>query len=166
MGDIMRESISTSISWIKSNSKTLNLNDKEIDFSKMDIHVHVPDAAVPKDGPSAGITITSSLVSLLLGINLRKDTAMTGEITLRGFVLPVGGIREKCFAAMRNGIKRVILSWQNKDDVEELPKEIKNKIKFIFAKDVLEVIKHAFYNVKNNIEGKGLIFADSKIPNF
>merc|ERR1711957_983685 len=127
MGEIMRESISTSISWIKSNSALLNL--KDLDFSKIDLHVHVPEAATPKDGPSAGITITSSLVSLLLGLNLRKDTAMTGEITLRGYVLPVGGIREKCFAALRNGIKRVILSFQNKDDVEELPEEIKKEIK-------------------------------------
>ena len=101
-----------------------------------------------------------------MGLNLRKDTAMTGEITLRGYVLPVGGIREKCFAAMRNGIKRVILSSQNKDDVEELPKEIKKEIKFLFCKDILEVMKHCFYNVKMSNERKGLIFENVKTPNF
>ena len=102
----------------------------------------------------------------MLGLNLRKDTAMTGEITLRGYVLPVGGIREKSFAAMRNGIKRIILSWQNKEDVEELPKEIKKEIKFLFVKDILEVIKHCFQNVKLSKERKSLVFEDAKTPNF
>jgi ATP-dependent Lon protease len=91
---------------------------------------------------------------------------MTGEISLRGFVLPVGGIREKCFAANRNGIKRVILSTLNKNDVEELPKEIKNEINFLFCKDIIEVMKHCFHNVKLSNENKGLIFDDVKLPNF
>jgi ATP-dependent Lon protease len=112
----MRESVLTGISWIKSNMNLISPNFK---FSNYDFHVHVPEAATPKDGPSAGITICCSLVSLITGYILRNDTAMTGELSLTGFVLPVGGIKEKVLGAFRMGIKRFILSYKNKVDVEE-----------------------------------------------
>lgn len=99
---------------------------------------------------------------MLIGIPVRRDTAMTGEITLQGYVLPVGGIKEKCFAALRNNIKRIILSVQNKDDVEELPKEIKSEIKFIFVKDIKEVIQSAFHNVI--VESGYKAFAFGSLP--
>lgn len=97
---------------------------------------------------------------------MRKDTAMTGEITLQGYVLPVGGIKEKCFAAIRNKIKRIILSHQNKDEVEDLPKEIKNEIKFIFVKEIKEVIKHSFNNIKINQDNNSLISGNTDLPKF
>jgi len=97
---------------------------------------------------------------------VRKDTAMTGEITLQGFVLPVGGIKEKCYAALRNNIKRIILSFQNKDDVEDIPKEIRNQIKFIFVKDIRDVIKNAFDNIKINKENNRIIFDGISSPKF
>ncbi len=114
--DIMKESVLTAISWIKSNINSIS---KDFDFDNWEIHVHVPEAATPKDGPSAGITICCSLVSLITGYNVRSDTAMTGEISLAGFVLPVGGIKDKILGAYRTGIKRFILSEKNKVDVEE-----------------------------------------------
>lgn len=126
LGDVMKESINTGLSWIKSNANELNLTD--VDFKTLSLHVHVPSAAVPKDGPSAGITITTSILSMLKGVPVRKDTAMTGEISLQGYVLPVGGIKEKCLAAYRNNIKRIILSYKNQKDVKDLPKEIKENI--------------------------------------
>lgn len=125
--DIMKESVLTAISWIKSN---INYILKDFNFDNWEIHVHVPDAATPKDGPSAGITICCSLVSLITGFNTRSDTAMTGEISLAGFVLPVGGIKEKVLGAYRTGIKRFILSEKNKVDFEEAfnKDEIKNEL--------------------------------------
>lgn len=113
----MKESVHTALSWIKSNIKFFS---KNFDLTNWDLHVHVPDAAIPKDGPSAGITICCSLVSLLVGIPLRNDTAMTGEISLAGFVLPVGGIKEKLLGGIGLGIKRFILSSKNRNDVLEI----------------------------------------------
>lgn len=126
--EIMKESIFTSIAWIKSNIHLLN---SSFDFDSTEIHLHVPDASIPKDGPSAGITICCALVSMIKNINLRNDTAMTGEISLAGFVLPVGGIKEKIQGAYAVGIKRFILSSKNRKDVmeylekEEIYKNIK-----------------------------------------
>lgn len=126
--EIMKESVHTSLSWIKSN---LNIINSKFNFEAFDIHVHIPDAATPKDGPSAGITICCSLISLITGFHLRGDTAMTGELSLAGFVLPVGGIKEKVLGAYRHGIKRFILPVKNKVDVleafekDDLMKELK-----------------------------------------
>lgn len=112
----MKESVFTGISWIRANLESLNLN---FNFKEWDIHIHVPDAAVPKDGPSAGITICCAIMSLISNISIRNDTAMTGELSLQGFVLPVGGIKEKILGGIRMGIKRFILSKNNIIDVEE-----------------------------------------------
>jgi len=109
-------------------------------LEETDVHVHFPAGAVPKDGPSAGITITTALVSLFTGRKVRTDTAMTGETSLRGLVLPVGGIKEKVIAAHRAGVKRVILPPKNKKDVKEIPETVKNDLEFFFPETIEEVL--------------------------
>jgi ATP-dependent Lon protease len=145
LGDVMKESAQAALSWIRSRAKALGITeDPEAHFlEKTDIHLHFPAGAIPKDGPSAGITITTALVSLFLGTNCRSDTAMTGEITLRGHVLPVGGIKEKMLAAHRGGVKRVIMPERNKKDLIDIPQNVKDEMEFIFAKNVDEVLEAA-----------------------
>lgn len=147
--DIMKESVYTSLSWIKSNLGILNPNFK---FEEQDIHVHVPEAATPKDGPSAGITICCSLVSLISGFRLRNDIAMTGELSLTGFVLPVGGIKEKILGAYRLGIKTFILSFKNKIDVEEAfdKDNVLKDIKIIYVHTMNDVLANVFTEVRFN----------------
>ena len=113
---------------------------------KIDIHIHAPEGAVPKDGPSAGVTMTTALVSALSGIPVRADVAMTGEITLHGKVLPIGGLREKTMAAYKAGIKTVIIPSQNKADLEEVDDVIKENIEFIYADNLTEVLGNALVN--------------------
>jgi len=141
IGDVMKESAQAAFSVVKANAKRLKIETDR--FSKFDYHIHVPAGAVPKDGPSAGVAMFTSLVSLLLGKPTRPDVAMTGEITLRGLVLPVGGLKEKVLAAKQAGIKTVILPAGNKKDVPEIPREAKKGDKFAFAKDTNEVLKIA-----------------------
>jgi ATP-dependent Lon protease len=112
-------------------------------FEKMDVHIHVPAGAIPKDGPSAGVAMFLTLASLFSERAVRADTAMTGEISLRGLVLPVGGIKEKVLAAMRAGIRRVMLPARNRKDLEEVPAEAKEKIEFVFLEDVDEAVRVA-----------------------
>ena len=112
-------------------------------MDKQDIHIHVPEGAVPKDGPSAGVTLYTALTSLLTGDSVRKDIAMTGEISLRGEVLPIGGLPEKLMAAERAGIKEVLIPAKNEEDLEEVPEEIKEKLKIFPVKTVEEVLHHA-----------------------
>ncbi|RMF64145.1 MAG: endopeptidase La, partial [Calditrichaeota bacterium] len=112
-------------------------------YRKWDVHIHVPEGAVPKDGPSAGVTMTTALVSVFTQRPVRKDVAMTGEITLRGKVLPVGGIRDKVLAAHRAGIKTVILPKENQRDFEEIPEHVKKKVKFVFVEHMDEVLEVA-----------------------
>jgi ATP-dependent Lon protease len=141
LGDVMKESALAALSYIASNAGSLNVEDR---FRlQHDIHIHVPAGATPKDGPSAGVTIFSALVSLLTGRLVRKDLAMTGEITLRGAVLPVGGIREKVLAAHRAGIKVIILPERNKNDIDELPAGIAASLEFHFVKEMAEVLRWA-----------------------
>jgi len=142
LGDVMKESAQAALSYIASNAEALGID--AAFRSRYDIHIHVPAGAIPKDGPSAGVTMFASLVSLLTGRLVRNDLAMTGEITLRGAVLPVGGIKEKVLAAHRAGIKSVILPERNKHDLEEIPKDIAQHLEFHFAKEMHEVIKWAF----------------------
>ena len=140
LGDVMKESITAALGYIKSNSVEFGVNPKV--FDKIDIHLHVPEGAIPKDGPSAGITIFTSLISSLTEIKVKKDIAMTGEITLKGRVLPIGGLKEKLLAAIRYGIKTVIIPKENEKDLIEIQKDIKNKIiikKVEFAREVLEM---------------------------
>jgi ATP-dependent Lon protease len=141
IGDVMKESAQAAFSIVKSNAEKLGIEVKQ--FSKFDYHIHVPAGAIPKDGPSAGVAMFTSLVSLLLHKPVRPDVAMTGEITLRGLVLPIGGLKEKILAAKRAGIKTVILPARNKKDLPEVPKEAKKGLHFKFVKNTNEVLKIA-----------------------
>ncbi len=139
LGDVMKESAQAAISYIRAKHKEFNI---EPEFaSKYDIHIHVPSGAIPKDGPSAGITIATAVVSALTKIPVSKDYAMTGELTLRGKVLPVGGIKEKALAALRKGIPKVIIPHKNLKDLEEIPKDLREKIEFIPVNNIDEVLK-------------------------
>jgi len=141
IGDVMKESAQAAFSVVKANAKKLQIDAGR--FSKFDYHIHVPAGAIPKDGPSAGVAMFTSLVSLLLGKPTRPDVAMTGEITLRGLVLPVGGLKEKILAAKQAGIKTVILPARNKKDLPEVPKEAKKGLKFQFVSNTSEALKIA-----------------------
>ncbi|MBL8924184.1 MAG: endopeptidase La [Myxococcaceae bacterium] len=138
LGDVMKESATTAFSWLRANADRLGLTPAS--FEKVDMHVHFPEGATPKDGPSAGIAIISAMTSLYTGIPVRADTAMTGEITLRGIVSPVGGIREKVLGAHRAGIKRVVMCEKNKKDLVEVPDVVKNELQFFFVTKIDEVL--------------------------
>jgi len=138
LGDVMKESAQTALSYLRSQAKKLGLDMG--DYGKFDIHVHVPAGATPKDGPSAGVTIVVALASLLLKRRVRSDLARTGEISLRGRVLRVGGIKEKVLAAARFGVKDIILPEQNKPDYEEVPPEVRKRMKVHFVKQISELI--------------------------
>ncbi len=141
LGDVMRESGLAALSYVRSNTHRWGI---PRDFlEKSDVHIHVPSGAMPKDGPSAGITLVTALVSLLTGVNVRHDVAMTGEITLRGRVLPIGGLKEKVLAAHRAGIKRVIVPARNAADLEEVPDEVKRELEFVFVTHIREVVEAA-----------------------
>jgi ATP-dependent Lon protease len=142
IGDVMQESARAALSFIRSRAAHLGLDENF--FDKIDIHLHIPSGAQPKDGPSAGVTIATALASLLLNRTIKPDLAMTGEITLRGQVLPVGGIKEKVLAAHRYELSTVILPSQNQFDLEDIPEEIRNTMKFIFVDTVDDVFQHAF----------------------
>ena len=141
LGDVMKESATAALTYIRSHMKSLNIPD--IDFSKRDIHIHVPEGAIPKDGPSAGVAMVVCLASLLTGRPVRRDLAMTGEITLRGDVLPVGGIKEKVLAASGAGIKDIILPHLNKKDEGEIPDNVKKGVSFHFVQKIEEVLELA-----------------------
>ena len=140
LGDVMKESATTALSFIKANSKSLHI-DPEV-FSKHDIHIHVPEGAIPKDGPSAGVTMLTALASVLTGKKVKPYLAMTGEITLRGKVLPVGGIKEKVLAAKRSGIKTILLSDENEKQVEEINQSYIKDVNFVYTDDMQEVLQH------------------------
>lgn len=141
LGNVMKESASTALTFLQSNARKLDI-DPEI-FAKKNIHIHVPEGAVPKDGPSAGITMLSALSSAISGRKIRPYLGMTGEITLRGLVLPVGGIKEKVLAAKRAGLKELILCWQNEKDVDEINKEFIKGMKFHYVKTMQQVLELA-----------------------
>jgi ATP-dependent Lon protease len=138
LGDVMRESAQAALSYVRSNAARLGIDPTV--FEGTTVHLHVPAGAVPKDGPSAGITMTTALASLATGRPVRSDLAMTGEITLRGKVLPIGGVREKVLAAHRAGIDTVILPRRNERDLEDVAAELRSGMEFIFADSADEVI--------------------------
>ena len=141
LGEVMRESAQAAYSYAKSRAKELEI--PEDDFEKYDMHIHIPEGAIPKDGPSAGITLATAMVSSLSQRAVRKDVAMTGEITLRGNVLPVGGVKEKVLAARRARVTKVILPHLNRRDMDEIPKELFGEMQFIFVENVREVFREA-----------------------
>jgi ATP-dependent Lon protease len=141
LGDVMKESATAALSFIRTNAASLKID--EDFFETSDIHVHIPAGAIPKDGPSAGVTMLTALVSLLTKKTIRKDLAMTGEITLRGQVLPVGGIKEKVLAAHHAGIKTLILPKQNENDLEDISEKVKKEIDFHFVDKMMDVLKIA-----------------------
>jgi ATP-dependent Lon protease len=146
LGDVMRESAQAALSWIRSHARDLGL---EADwFEGKDVHIHVPAGAVPKDGPSAGVAMATALASLALGRPVSEDVAMTGEITLTGQVLPIGGLREKVLAAQRAGVHTVVFPKENEDDLEDLPREVRKSMTFVPAETIDEVIAAAFPGAK------------------
>lgn len=141
LGDVMKESARAGISYIRSRTEELGIDPNF--YQDLDIHIHIPEGAIPKDGPSAGITIATAVISALANVPVRKDTAMTGEITLRGRVLPVGGIKEKSLAANRAGISKVLIPAENEKDLEEVPANVKRKLEFVTVDHMDSVLDHA-----------------------
>jgi ATP-dependent Lon protease len=150
LGDVMTESVQAALSFVKARSPALGI--KPSLFAKKDIHIHLPEGAVPKDGPSAGIGMVTAIVSTLSGIAVRKDVAMTGEVTLRGRVLPIGGLKEKLLAALRGGIKTVIIPAENEKDLAEIPANVKEGLKIVPVKHVDEVLELALVEAIDPIE--------------
>ncbi|MBQ8882758.1 MAG: endopeptidase La, partial [Clostridia bacterium] len=141
MGDVMKESAKTALSLIKSRAEKYGIDQKA--FSEVDIHIHIPEGATPKDGPSAGITLSTAIYSAFTGKKVRSDVAMTGEITLLGRVLAIGGLKEKSLAALRNGVKTLIIPGENEKDIKDIPEEVKSAVKIVTVKDIDEVLSLA-----------------------
>lgn len=156
LGEIMKESAQAALSYARSNARKLGIDEGM--FAKYDIHVHVPAGAIPKDGPSAGVTMAAAIISLLTDHPTRKDVAMTGEITLRGKVLPIGGVKEKCLAAARQNIKTIIIPFRNQKDIPEIPKEVRDQLTFVLSKTVDDVLAAALLPkiVVEGVEDLGL----------
>lgn len=141
LGDVMKESSQAAVSYVRSRSEELNI--KKDFYKNLDIHIHVPEGAIPKDGPSAGISMCTAVVSVLTKRPVSRQVAMTGEITLRGRVLPIGGLKEKLLAAHANGIKKVIVSEENKKDIKDIPRSILNQLEIVYAEDMSQVLENA-----------------------
>ncbi len=148
LGDVMKESSQAAVSYVRSRSKELGI--KEEFYKDLDIHIHVPEGAIPKDGPSAGIAMCTAVVSVLTANPVDRNVAMTGEITLRGRVLPIGGVKEKLLAAHANGIKKVLVCLENKKDIREIPKSIQNQLEIVFVEDMDQVLSNALINKEAN----------------
>ncbi|MGB8991540.1 MAG: endopeptidase La, partial [Desulfobaccales bacterium] len=167
LGDVMKESGQAALSYARSRAELLNL--PEDFYEKLDIHIHVPAGATPKDGPSAGVTMATALISALTKIPVRRDVAMTGEITLRGKVLPIGGLKEKAIAALRARVKKVIIPEANKKDLVEIPANVKRRLKFVPVSDVDQVLEEAltrspFQARKKPRSGKGRVRPAARVP--
>src|SRR5690625_2851116 len=143
----MRESAQAAFSYIRSRTEELKIAPNF--YEKYDIHIHVPEGATPKDGPSAGITMATALVSALTGRAVKRDVGMTGEITLRGNVLPIGGLKEKSLSAHRAGITTIIVPAENERDIEEIPKSVRDDLTFIIVDHLDDVLKHALVEEKD-----------------
>jgi len=141
LGDVMQESAKAGISYIRSVADSFGI--EEDFYKKYDLHVHVPEGAVPKDGPSAGVTMCTAVISTLTGRPVRRDVAMTGEITLRGKVLPVGGIREKVLAAHRAGIQKILLPKDNERDIDDIPATVRKHLTFVLLDNVNQALEEA-----------------------
>lgn len=150
LGEVMQESAKAAYSLVRSNADKYNINPQF--YKEKDVHIHVPEGAVPKDGPSAGVTMTTALVSALSGKKVRHDVAMTGEVTLAGRVLPIGGLKEKSLAALRAGINNIVIPHQNEKDIDDIPISVRKKINFISAKKIDEVLTNALVNKEKSNE--------------
>jgi ATP-dependent Lon protease len=150
LGDVMKESIDAAASFVRSISPSIGVRPPE--FERMDIHVHVPEGATPKDGPSAGVGMVTSIVSVLTRIPVHKDIAMTGEVTLRGNVLPIGGLKEKLLAALRGGVTKVLIPAENAKDLIEIPDNVKDGLEIVPVSHVSEVLKHALVRAPEPVE--------------
>jgi ATP-dependent Lon protease len=146
LGDVMKESAQAALSYIRSREKKLGI--KPDTFAKHDLHIHVPAGAIPKDGPSAGITMATALASALTNVPISKEVAMTGEVTLRGRVLPIGGLKEKLLAAKRAGLKTVVLPERNRKDIDEVPKHVRRGLHLVFAETMDDVLRAALKRPK------------------
>jgi ATP-dependent Lon protease len=151
LGDVMKESAHAALSYVRTNAEKYGIAKDFLE--KSDIHIHIPAGAMPKDGPSAGVTMFTAMVSLLTGIRVRHDVAMTGELSLRGRVLPIGGLKEKTLAAHRAGIKRVLVPDRNKADLEEVPKEVRDELEFVFVSKLDEVLTAALERMPQPSQG-------------
>jgi ATP-dependent Lon protease len=160
LGDVMKESIEAAASLVRARAPQLGINPKV--FETRDIHVHVPEGATPKDGPSAGVAMVTSIVSMLTGIPVRRDVAMTGEITLRGRVLPIGGLKEKLLAAVRGGIKTAIIPKENEKDLDEIPDVVKNTLSIVAVEDISDVIEVALTEPLSAIDWSWELFDQEK----
>jgi len=147
LGEVMQESARAALTCVRSRAQELNIDPK--DFREKDLHIHVPEGAIPKDGPSAGITIATAMVSALTRKEARHDVAMTGEITLRGKVLPIGGVKEKLLAAHRFGLKTLILSKENEKDLADIPEEVREDLTIHLVDMIDEVLEHALLLTKD-----------------
>ncbi|MCX8506708.1 MAG: endopeptidase La, partial [Alphaproteobacteria bacterium] len=161
LGDVMKESVQAAESFVKSRSHLFGVRTSH--YEKRDIHVHVPEGATPKDGPSAGVGMVTSIVSVLTGIPVRRDVAMTGEITLRGRVLPIGGLKEKLLAALRGGIKTVIIPSENLKDLADIPDTVKTALKIVPVSQVEEVLTIALVEKPNPIDAKEAVDFTEKL---
>ena len=150
LGDVMKESAEAAYSWVRSRSQQLGL--KPDFYSNYDVHIHFPEGAIPKDGPSAGVTLITSLVSAFTGIPVRQDVAMTGEITLRGRVLPIGGLKEKTLAAYRAGIRVLVIPRENLKDLEEIPAYVLSQFRVVAADTVEDVLREALLHMPEGME--------------
>jgi len=148
LGDVMKESAQAAVSYARAHAKKLGI--EEDFYQKLDIHIHVPAGAIPKDGPSAGITMATALISALTKKPVNRDVAMTGEITLRGRVLPIGGLKDKSLAAFRAGIKTIVVPDRNQKDLDEIPKPLRRKLRWVIAKNMSEVLKTALLHRQND----------------
>ncbi|MBM3607797.1 MAG: endopeptidase La, partial [Alphaproteobacteria bacterium] len=163
--DVMKESISAAASWVR--TRAIDFGIKPTTFDTRDIHVHVPEGATPKDGPSAGIAMATAIVSLMTGIPVRRDIAMTGEVTLRGRVLPIGGLKEKLLAALRGGLKKVLIPEENAKDLADIPDNVKNALEIVPVSRMGEVLEHALVRQPEPIEWdeeKEAAAAAAKVP--
>jgi ATP-dependent Lon protease len=149
LGDVMKESAQAARSWVWSHADRLGIDTAR--FKDTGLHIHVPAGAIPKDGPSAGITMATAVASLYTGSPARSDTAMTGEITLTGLVLPIGGVKEKVLAARRSGVKRVILPSPNKKDLRDLPDAVRDEMEFVFADRIEQVLDAAIPDLHSRL---------------
>jgi ATP-dependent Lon protease len=150
LGDVMKESIDAARSFVRSKATSFGI--KPPTFDNKDIHVHVPEGATPKDGPSAGVAMATSIISVITGIPVKRDVAMTGEVTLRGRVLPIGGLKEKLLAALRAGLKTVIIPAENEKDLAEIPDNVKNNLTIVPVSNVEEVLKVALTRMPEPID--------------